>query len=106
MTLRVLGTDVYLINMRTRMPFRYGITTLTAVPHLFLRATVEIDGRRHTGVSADHLPPKWFTKYPDTTPQQDIDGLLEVIAAAGGAPARYRLAWELQRPDTGGRGGE
>ena len=82
MPIRLLGTELFLINMRTRMPFRYGITTLTAVPHLFLRASVEIDGRRHTGISADHLPPKWFTKYPDTTPQQDIDGLLEVIATA------------------------
>ena len=79
MSIRVLDTSVYLLNMRTRMPFRYGITTLTALPHLFLRAVVEIDGRRQEGVSADHLPPKWFTKNPDTTPQQDIDGLLEVI---------------------------
>ena len=46
MSIRVLDTSVYLLNMRTRMPFRYGITTLTALPHLFLQATVEIDGRR------------------------------------------------------------
>lgn len=64
------------------MPFRYGITTLTALPHLFLQATVEIDGQRHTGVSADHLPPKWFTKNPDTSPREDIAGLLEVIDTA------------------------
>jgi hypothetical protein len=81
-SIRVLDTALYLLNMRTRMPFRYGITTLTALPHLFFQATVEIDGRPHTGVSADHLPPKWFTKNPDTTPQQDIAGLLEVIGTA------------------------
>src|SRR5688500_11791968 len=68
--------------MHTRMPFRYGITTLTAVPHLFLRATVEIDGRRQVGMAADHLPPKWFTKNPDTSPREDIAGLLEVITTA------------------------
>lgn len=68
--------------MHTRMPFRYGITTLTAVPHLFLRATVEIDGKRQIGMSADHLPPKWFTKNPDTSPREDIAGLLEVITTA------------------------
>jgi len=81
-SIRVLDTALYLLNMRTRMPFRYGITTLTALPHLFFQATVEIDGRPHTGVAADHLPPKWFTKNPETTPQQDIAGLLEVIGTA------------------------
>ena len=44
MPLRVLGTDLHVVNMRLRMPFRYGIVTLTALPHLFVRAEVEIDG--------------------------------------------------------------
>ena len=82
MSIRVLSTDVFLLNMRTRMPFRYGITTLTALPHLFLRADVEVAGKRHVGLSADHLPPKWFTKNPDTSAREDIAGLLEVIDTA------------------------
>ena len=82
MPIRVLDTDLSVLNMHTRMPFRYGITTLTAVPHLFVRATVEIDGKRQSGMSADHLPPKWFTKNPDTSPREDIAGLLEVITTA------------------------
>ena len=82
MPVRVLATDLHVLNMHTRMPFRYGITTLTKVPHLFLRATVEIDGRRQVGVAADHLPPKWFTKNPDTSPREDIAGLVEVINTA------------------------
>jgi hypothetical protein len=44
------------------MPFRYGIVTLSALPHLFLKVEAEIDGRRQVGIAADHLPPKWFTK--------------------------------------------
>jgi hypothetical protein len=80
--IRVLDTELYVLNMHTRMPFRYGITTLTAVPHLFVRASVEIDGKRQVGLSADHLPPKWFTKNPDTAPREDIAGLLEVISTA------------------------
>jgi hypothetical protein len=82
LSIRVLSTDVFLLNMRTRMPFRYGITTLTALPHLFMQVTVEIDGERHVGLSADHLPPKWFTKNPDTSAREDIAGLLEVISTA------------------------
>ena len=31
MLLRVRRTDLFVLNMRTRMPFRYGITTLVAV---------------------------------------------------------------------------
>ena len=82
MKLRVLGTDLHLINMRTRMPFRYGITTLTAVPHLFVRVELDVDGRRHVGLSADHLPPKWFTKNPASDVRDDINELLKVITTA------------------------
>lgn len=82
MKLRVVGTDLHLLNLRTRMPFRYGIVTLTAVPHLFVRVELEIDGRRHVGVAADHLAPKWFTKNPKTTPAEDIAELLKVVSTA------------------------
>jgi hypothetical protein len=64
------------------MPFRFGITTMTRVPHLFLQAQVEIDGRLHTGVSADHLPPKWFTKDPASLYRDDVADMLTVIAHA------------------------
>src|SRR4051794_17792582 len=80
--LRVVGTDLHLLNLRTRMPFRYGIVTLTAVPHLFVRVELEIDGRRQVGVAADHLAPKWFTKNPNTPPAEDIAELLKVITTA------------------------
>ena len=73
---------LYTIDLQTRMPFRYGIATLTALPHLFLELQLEIDGTVHRGIAAENLAPKWFTKNPDTTPQQDIDELLLVIRAA------------------------
>jgi L-alanine-DL-glutamate epimerase-like enolase superfamily enzyme len=73
---------LHTIDLQTRMPFRYGIATLTALPHLFLELHLEIDGKAHRGLAAENLAPKWFTKNPDTTPQQDIDELLTVIRAA------------------------
>lgn len=82
MTIRLLGTDLYIHNLRTRMPFKYGIATLTVVPHLFLRLQLVVDGITATGVAADMLPPKWFTKDPATTMQQDITEMLDVIGAA------------------------
>jgi hypothetical protein len=80
--LRVIEAEMFVQNMRTRMPFRYGIATLTALPHLILRVTVLIDGKRHHGWAADHLPPKWFTKDPSTSPRQEIEDMIAVIRGA------------------------
>ena len=89
MTLRVRTTELFLHNLRARMPFRYGIATMTRVPHLFLRLTLEVGGCPHAGFAADHLPPKWFTKNPGTPYENDVVDMLEVIrhacAMAGGA---------------------
>ena len=56
MALTVQTTRITLFNLRTRMPFRYGIATFTSLPHLFLRVECEVDGQKQTGVAADSLP--------------------------------------------------
>jgi hypothetical protein len=66
------------------MPFKYGIATVTALPHLFVRAEVEVDGKLQPGVAAENLPPKWFTKDPTTTFEDDVADMLQVIDAACG----------------------
>jgi hypothetical protein len=70
------------IELRARMPFRYGIATMTELPHVILSLTFEIDGRSATGIAADHLPPKWFTKDPARAPLAEIDDMVAVIRAA------------------------
>ena len=70
-TLNLRELRFYRLDMTTRFPFRYGIANMTDVPHLFVVATVEVDGRMARGLSADGLPPKWFTKNPDTTFEED-----------------------------------
>ena len=80
--IRILSTDLHVLDMRTRMPFRYGVATLTALPHLLVRVEVEVDGRRSQGVSADGLPPKWFTKDPDSEFSDEVDDMLRVIETA------------------------
>lgn len=82
MTIRLLSTDLHIHNIATRMPFKYGIATLTVVPHLFARVHVDMDGAKATGVAADSLPPKWFTKDPTTSMQHDIAEMIDVIQAA------------------------
>ena len=82
MTVRLLKTDLHIHNLHTRMPFKSGIATLTLVPHLFIRLQLEVDGIAATGIAADVLPPKWFTKDPATTMQHDIAEMLDVIRSA------------------------
>lgn len=82
MKLRVLSTDVHLLNMQTRMPFKFGIVTMTQTPHAFVRLTLDVDGRHVSGIAADHLPPKWFTKNPATSIADDQAEMLKVIQTA------------------------
>jgi hypothetical protein len=82
MKLRVVQTDLHVLNMQTRMPFKYGIATLTALPHLFVRVELDIDGQRQWGIAADGLPPKWFTKDPTTTFADDLKDMMRVIRSA------------------------
>ena len=74
--------DIRLTNLETRMPFKYGIATMTRVPHAFVRVHAEVDGHRVVGISADLLPPKWFTKDPDKSVSDEITEMIQVIQHA------------------------
>ncbi|MBC7369795.1 MAG: hypothetical protein H7343_23770 [Undibacterium sp.] len=88
----LLKAKLHRIELRARMPFRYGIATMTELPHVVLALTFEIDGRAATGIAADHLPPKWFTKDPARAPRDEIDDMLAVIRAAVGHARGVRAA--------------
>jgi len=62
--IRVCEGDLHLLNLHTRMPFKYGIATMTHMPMVFARGARGVDGRVSLGVSADVLPPTGFTKDP------------------------------------------
>ena len=86
MSIHVQRIQFYRVPMKTRFPFRYGIASMTELPHLFVVADVQIDGKLVTGISADGLPPKWFTKNPDTTfEDDDLPAMLRVIRHAADA---------------------
>ncbi len=55
---------------------------MSEVPHLFLRTRVTSGAASAPGVAAEGLPPKWFTKNPATTFEQDLPEMLEVIRHA------------------------
>lgn len=82
MSIRIQSADIHLINLRTRMPFKYGIATMTRMPMAFVRVKAKIDGGELAGVSSDLLPPKWFTKDPAKPVETEIAEMLEVIQSA------------------------
>ncbi|MFT4691231.1 MAG: hypothetical protein ACI9OD_003454 [Limisphaerales bacterium] len=82
MTVRVAEGDIHLTNLKTRMPFKYGIATMTRMPMAFVRLAIEVDGRAAYGVSSDLLPPKWFTKEPERDVDEEVQEMLAVIARA------------------------
>lgn len=82
MAIRIESCELRILNMHTRMPFKYGIATLTALPHLLLHVRAVIDGIAVDGIAADGLAPKWFTKNPESSFRNDIMEMLAVIQQA------------------------
>jgi hypothetical protein len=62
-----------------RLPFRFGMTTLTSSAQIHLFLDVEVDGTRVTGLAADMLAPKWYDKDPD---KSYADNLNDLVAGA------------------------
>ncbi len=83
MALKVKDVRLTILNMRTRMPFRYGIATLTALPHLFVTLLLEENGKSQKGIAADGLPPKWFTKDPEADFRDEVEDMMNVVESAG-----------------------
>lgn len=83
MDLEILDFDLHRIEVRLRLPFRYGIATMTHGPILFFRLRVRIGRQEAVGLSSDLLPPKWFTKIPEQPIAEEIEQMLGVIRRAG-----------------------
>jgi hypothetical protein len=92
MNIHIQHGDVFLLDVRTRLPFKYGIATMTRTPHAFVRVRLEVDGKPAIGIAADHLPPKWFTKDPAKPIDEEIEEMLRVITHA------LELAADLRAP--------
>jgi L-alanine-DL-glutamate epimerase-like enolase superfamily enzyme len=94
---RVLGYSLHRTDVRLRMPFRYGIATLTDGPVVFVRLRVWVDGREAVGIASDLLPPKWFTKVPGRVVEEEVAEMLVVIRhaceLAVGREAASAFAW-------------
>ena len=82
-TARVVATRVGIRNAWTRLPFRFGVVTMTAAPMGVLEAEVECDdGTVVKGYAADFLAYKWFDKRPEKTPADNVADLLAALRHA------------------------
>jgi hypothetical protein len=60
---RVAEVELYERAVHLRMPFRFGVVTLTDAPQCFVRVRLELpDGRCASGAAAEMMVPKWFDK--------------------------------------------
>src|SRR2546426_10227903 len=70
-------------EVRLRLPFRFGVVTLTSAPQAFVRARIALeDGKEDEGAAAEMLVPKWFDKDPALSNAQNIDQLRASLALA------------------------
>lgn len=88
--LRVRSVEAVERPFRLRMPFRFGLYTLTQASQALVRVTIELDGGAvATGHAAEVLLPKWFDKRPELSPADNEEQLRHSLRQAAGA---YRAA--------------
>jgi hypothetical protein len=97
MGVRALELETSERELRLRMPFRFGVLTLTSCRQVFIRARVAVDGREAWGVAAEVLLPKWFDKSPEKSEERNVEDLRRSLADAWAiyqgaeAPSAYAL---------------
>lgn len=77
-TPKIKITDIQLFerDVILRLPFRFGVVTLTEAPQAFVKVTIEgEDGQTEIGGSAELMVPKWFDKSPDLTNEDNFNQL-------------------------------
>jgi len=97
--------DLFERDVRLRLPFRFGIVTLTQAPQAFVRARIRLEnGREAEGAAAELLAPKWFDKNPALSNEQNFDQLRLSLSLAreaylaGGANSAFGHFWTHYQP--------
>ena len=91
-------------DVRLRMPFRFGVVTLTESPQAFVRARIRLeDGREAEGGAAELLAPKWFDKNPALSNEDNFEQLRNSMRKAKGAylSGGLNTAYGHSRPSVG-----
>ncbi len=81
--LRIREITLHERPVKLRLPFRFGVVTLTECPQAFARARIELpDGRGGWGAAAELMAPKWFDKNLALSNEDNFEQLRDVLRLA------------------------
>src|SRR6266513_2182148 len=73
-------------EVRLRLPFRFGVVTLTSAPQAFVRARIALeDGKEDEGAAAEMLVPNWIDNYGPQIALGATQGMNSLTACFGPA---------------------
>src|SRR5882762_8605184 len=83
MKVKLEQVDRFERDVRLRLPFRFGVITVTESVHAIVRVRISLeDGRTSEGVAVEALAAKWFEKSPEFTDAQNLDQLRQSLDIA------------------------
>src|SRR6478609_6373339 len=82
--LAIAAIELFERPVRLRLPFRFGVVTLTHAPQAFARVRIRVGVRESSGAAAELLAPKWFDKNLTLTTDDNFDQLRDSCHAARG----------------------
>ena len=91
-------------DVRLRMPFRFGVVTLTEAPQAFVHARIRLEsGKESEGAAAELLAPKWFDKNPALSNEDNFEQLRQSMRTARAAylDSGLETAYGHSRPTLG-----
>jgi hypothetical protein len=81
--IKLESVDRFERDYKLRLPFRFGVITVTAGTQAVIRARIALeDGRTAVGVAAEALGAKWFDKSPAFSDAQNLDQLRQALELA------------------------
>ena len=83
MKVKLQAADRFERDCKLRLPFRFGVITVTEGTQAILRVRIALeDGRTSEGVAAEALGAKWFEKSPHYSDAQNLDQLRQALQLA------------------------
>ena len=81
--IKLESVDRFERDYKLRLPFRFGVITVTEGTQAVIRAKIALeDGRTAVGVAAEALGAKWFDKSPAFSDAQNLDQLRQALGLA------------------------
>jgi len=102
--LKLTSIDFLERDVKLRMPFRFGVITLTESPQVFARCRIRTeDGREAEGAAAELLAPKWFDKNPALSNEDNYEQLRASLRIARNLYFAHDMmtAWRHSTPGKG-----